>query len=162
MKITVVGTGYVGLSLAVLLAQKYEVTAVDVVPEKVDLINSCKSPIKDEYIEKYLFKEECADLSDFDINKHDLNTLCNIVNTGVCLRSDNDVVLKELLKGILGVYTSKRTRHRSSDILDFMSAMKVSSYLGDVLFENSTRRAGFTDTAQPRRIRGKLHFLSHE
>lgn len=94
---------------------------------------------RDEYIEKYLFKEECADLTDFDINKHDLNTLCNIVNTGVCLQSDKDIVLKELLKGILGVYTSKRTRHKSSDILDFMSAMKVSSYLGDVLFKNSTK-----------------------
>ncbi len=53
MKITVAGTGYVGLSLAVLLAQKYEVTAVDIVEEKVDMINSRVSPIKDEYIEKF-------------------------------------------------------------------------------------------------------------
>ena len=54
MKITVAGTGYVGLSMAVLLAQHNEVTAVDIVPEKVELINSRKSPIADEYIEKYL------------------------------------------------------------------------------------------------------------
>lgn len=54
MKIAVAGTGYVGLSLAVLLAQHNEVTAVDIVPEKVDLINSKKSPIQDAYIEKYL------------------------------------------------------------------------------------------------------------
>lgn len=54
MKITVVGTGYVGLSLAVLLAQNNHVTALDIVPEKVALINNKKSPIKDEYIEKYL------------------------------------------------------------------------------------------------------------
>ena len=54
MKIVVAGTGYVGLSLAVLLAQKYEVIAVDVVPEKVDRINSRKSPIQDDYIETYL------------------------------------------------------------------------------------------------------------
>ena len=54
MKIAVAGTGYVGLSLAVLLAQKNEVTAVDIVPEKVELINNKKSPIQDEYIEKYL------------------------------------------------------------------------------------------------------------
>ncbi len=94
---------------------------------------------RDEYIEKYLFKEECADLSDFDINKHDLNILCNIVNTGVCLQSNKDIVLKELLNGILGVYNSKRPQHRNSDILDFMSAMQVSSYLGDALFENSTK-----------------------
>jgi len=54
MKIAVAGTGYVGLSLAVLLAQHNQVTAVDVIPEKVDLINNRISPIQDEYIEKYL------------------------------------------------------------------------------------------------------------
>ena len=54
MKIAVAGTGYVGLSIATLLAQHHQVTAVDVIPEKVDLINQNKSPIQDEYIEKYL------------------------------------------------------------------------------------------------------------
>ena len=54
MKIAVAGTGYVGLSLAVLLAQKHEVTAVDVVPEKVEMINRRESPIQDAYIEQYL------------------------------------------------------------------------------------------------------------
>ncbi len=58
MKIAVAGTGYVGLSLATLLAQKNHVTAVDVVKEKVDLINSRKSPIQDDYIEKYLAEKE--------------------------------------------------------------------------------------------------------
>lgn len=52
--IAVAGTGYVGLSLAVLLAQHNKVYAVDIVPEKVKLINNRKSPIQDEYIEKYL------------------------------------------------------------------------------------------------------------
>ena len=54
MKITVAGTGYVGLSIAILLSQHHQVTAVDIVPEKIDLINNKKSPIQDEYIEKYL------------------------------------------------------------------------------------------------------------
>lgn len=54
MKIAVAGTGYVGLSLAVLLAQHNEVVAVDIVPEKVNLINNKKSPIQDEYVEKFL------------------------------------------------------------------------------------------------------------
>ena len=58
MKIAVAGTGYVGLSLAVLLSQKYEVKAIDIVPEKVELINNRKSPIQDEYIEKYLEEKE--------------------------------------------------------------------------------------------------------
>lgn len=58
MKIAVAGTGYVGMSIATLLAQHNEVTAVDVIPEKVDLINQKKSPIQDEYIEKYLAEKD--------------------------------------------------------------------------------------------------------
>ena len=57
-RIAVAGTGYVGLSIATLLSQHHHVTAVDIVPEKVDLINSRKSPIQDEYIEKYLAEKE--------------------------------------------------------------------------------------------------------
>ena len=56
--IAVAGTGYVGLSIATLLAQHNHVTAVDIIPEKVDMINSRKSPIQDEYIEKYLAEKE--------------------------------------------------------------------------------------------------------
>ncbi|MCH5298553.1 MAG: nucleotide sugar dehydrogenase [Ruminococcus sp.] len=58
LKIAVAGTGYVGLSIAVLLSQHHEVKAVDIIPEKVDLINNRKSPIQDEYIEKYLAEKE--------------------------------------------------------------------------------------------------------
>ena len=58
IKIAVAGTGYVGLSIATLLAQHHQVTAVDVVPEKVDLINRHMSPIQDEYIERYLKEKE--------------------------------------------------------------------------------------------------------
>lgn len=58
MNIAIAGTGYVGLSMAVLLAQHNRVTAVDIVPEKVELINHRKSPIQDEYIEKYLAEKE--------------------------------------------------------------------------------------------------------
>lgn len=58
LKIAVAGTGYVGLSIATLLSQHHQVTAVDIVPEKVELINNRKSPIQDEYIEKYLAEKE--------------------------------------------------------------------------------------------------------
>ena len=58
LKIAVAGTGYVGLSVATLLAQHHEVCAIDVIPAKVDLINQRKSPIRDEYIEKYLAEKE--------------------------------------------------------------------------------------------------------
>ena len=57
-KIAVAGTGYVGLSIATLLSQHHQVTAVDIIPEKVDMINNRKSPIQDDYIEKYLAEKE--------------------------------------------------------------------------------------------------------
>ena len=57
-RIAVAGTGYVGLSLAVLLSQHNHVTAVDIIPEKVDMINRRQSPIQDEYIEKFLAEKE--------------------------------------------------------------------------------------------------------
>lgn len=62
LKITVAGTGYVGLSIATLLSQHHKVTTIDIVPEKVELINNKKSPIQDEYIEKYL-AEKVLDLT---------------------------------------------------------------------------------------------------
>ena len=58
MKIAVAGTGYVGLSIATLLSQHHEVMAVDIIEEKVNLINNRKSPIQDDYIEKYLAEKE--------------------------------------------------------------------------------------------------------
>ena len=61
MKFAVAGTGYVGLSLATLLSQKHEVVALDIIPEKVNMINNRISPIQDEYIEKY-FKEKKLNL----------------------------------------------------------------------------------------------------
>jgi len=62
MEIAIAGTGYVGLSLAVLLSQKNNVTAVDIVPERVEMINNWKSPISDEYIEKYMEEHESRGL----------------------------------------------------------------------------------------------------
>ena len=58
LKIAVAGTGYVGLSIATLLAQHHKVIAVDVIPEKVDKINRRESPIQDEYIERYLAEKD--------------------------------------------------------------------------------------------------------
>ena len=58
LKIAVAGTGYVGLSISVLLAQHHHVTAVDIIADKVDLINQRKSPIQDDYIEKYLSEKD--------------------------------------------------------------------------------------------------------
>ena len=69
LKIAVAGTGYVGLSIATLLAQHHQVTAVDIIPEKVELINQRKSPIQDEYIEKYLADKELDLTATLDAEK---------------------------------------------------------------------------------------------
>lgn len=69
LKIAVAGTGYVGLSIAILLAQHHQVIAVDVIPEKVDLINQRKSPIQDDYIEKYLAEKELNLIATLDTTK---------------------------------------------------------------------------------------------
>ena len=63
LKIAVAGTGYVGLSIATLLAQHHQVTAVDVIQEKVNMLNRKQSPIQDEYIEKYLTEKPLNQLS---------------------------------------------------------------------------------------------------
>ena len=68
-RIAIAGTGYVGLSIATLLSQHHEVMAVDIVPEKVDLINQRKSPIQDEYIEKYLAEKELNLTATLDAEK---------------------------------------------------------------------------------------------
>ena len=67
-KIAVAGTGYVGLSIATLLSQHHQVTAVDIVPEKVEMINNRKSPIQDDYIEKYLAEKELNLTATLDAN----------------------------------------------------------------------------------------------
>lgn len=67
--IAVAGTGYVGLSIATLLSQHHQVTAVDIIPEKVELINNKKSPIQDEYIEKYLEEKELHLTATLDAKK---------------------------------------------------------------------------------------------
>ncbi len=69
LKIAVAGTGYVGLSIATLLSQHHHVTAVDIIPEKVELINNKKSPIQDDYIEKYLAEKELDLTATLDAKK---------------------------------------------------------------------------------------------
>lgn len=69
LKIAVAGTGYVGLSIATLLSQHHQVTAVDIVPEKVELINNRRSPIQDEYIEKYLSEKELNLVATLNVEK---------------------------------------------------------------------------------------------
>lgn len=83
--IAVAGTGYVGLSIATLLSQHHKVMAVDIVKEKVDLINNRKSPIQDDYIEKYLAEKELNLTATLDKEDKDyvVKSFARLIEAGV-------------------------------------------------------------------------------
>ena len=92
-KIAVAGTGYVGLSIATLLSQHHQVTAVDIIPEKVDMINNRKSPIRDDYIEKYLAEKELnlTAMMDAKAAYSDADFVVIVALTNVCSTNHIDV-----------------------------------------------------------------------
>ena len=111
LKIAVAGTGYVGLSIATLLSQHHHVTAVDIIPEKVKLINNRKSPIQDEYIENYLTEKELDLTATLDAKEAD---------------SDADFVVIAASKNVYStnrsnVAQSKKTRFSHSTYRRFVA-----------------------------------------
>ncbi len=138
MQIAIAGTGYVGLSLAVLLSQKDQVTAVDVVPEKVDMINARRSPIKDAEIEQYLAEKPLqlkatldareaykdaefvivAAPTDYDSQRDHFNTAAveNVIETVLEVNPDAVIVIKSTIP--VG-YTSRMIRRYKTDKLLF-------------------------------------------
>lgn len=130
MKITVAGTGYVGLSLAVLLSQHNEVTALDVVPEKVELINNNKSPIIDDYITKYLAEKELDLTATLDYN---------------AALKDADYVIVSTPTN----YDSEKNYFDTSSVDDILE--KVTKINSDaVIIIKSTIPVGFTEEARIR------------
>ena len=101
MKIAVAGTGYVGLSLAVLLAAKHEVTAVDIVPQRVALINRHISPIKDEYIEKHLREKELHLTATLDAEAAYADAQYVIIATPTNYDSDRDCFDTSAVEGVI-------------------------------------------------------------
>ena len=153
-KIAVAGTGYVGLSLAVLLAQKHEVVAVDIISEKVDLINSKKSPIQDSYIEDYLANKdlnlratingaEAYSEADFIIvavptnydettNFFDTSAIENVVDLILSVNQEAIIIIKSTIP--IG-YTEKLRRKKSSNnILFSPEFLRESKALYDNLY----------------------------
>ena len=129
MKIAVAGTGYVGLSMAVLLAQHHSVTTVDVVPEKVAMINEKKSPIRDEYIEKYLAEKELnltatldgnaaytdaeivviAAPTNYDSKKNffDTSAVESVIRQVMAVNPEAIMVIKSTIRGLYAVHPGK-------------------------------------------------------
>ena len=154
MKIAVAGTGYVGLSMATLISQKHSVTAVDVVPEKVEMINRRQSPIQDEYIEKY-FAEKELDLvatldaenaykdaefviiaapTNYDPKKNffDTSAVENVIETVLKVNPDAMMVIKSTIP--VGYTASVRQKYNTNNILFSPEFLRESKALYDNLY----------------------------
>ena len=159
MKITVVGTGYVGLSMAVLLSQHHEVTAVDVIPQKVEMINHRKSPIQDEYIEKYLAEDLCGERklnlkatldgksayqnaefvivatpTNYDSKKNffDVSAVESVIEEVICVNPKAMIVIKSTIP--VGYTESVRKKYSLNNILFSPEFLRESKALYDNLY----------------------------
>ena len=154
MNIAVAGTGYVGLSIATLLAQHNHVTAVDIVPEKVDLINQRRSPIQDDYIEKYLSEKELdltatldakaayadADFvviaapTNYDSKKNffDTSAVENVIELVLAANPNAIMVIKSTIP--VGYTESVRKKYNTSNILFSPEFLRESKALYDNLY----------------------------
>lgn len=154
MKIAVAGTGYVGLSMAVLLAQHNDVTAVDIVAEKVDMINRGKSPIQDDYIEKYLAEKSLnlratldereaysaaeaviiAAPTNYDSQKNYFDTTAveSVIETVIKYNRDAFMVIKSTVP--VGYTESVRQKYRTNKILFSPEFLRESKALYDNLY----------------------------
>jgi len=178
MKIAVAGTGYVGLSMATLLSQNHSVKAVDIVPEKVELINRRKSPIQDEYIEKY-FAEKQLDLTatleaedayrdaDFVIiaaptnydpkkNFFDTSAVENVIETVLKVNPEAVMVIKSTIP--VGYTASVRERYGTVNILFSPEFLRESKALYDNLYPS--RIIVGADMADERQARAARTFAA--
>ena len=154
MKIAVAGTGYVGLSIAILLSQNHQVTAVDIVPEKVEMINNRKSPIQDEYIEKYLAEKELnltatmdektayqdADIvviaapTNYDSKKNffDTSAVESVIQAVISYNPDAVMIIKSTIP--VGYTSSVREKYHCDNILFSPEFLRESKALYDNLY----------------------------
>ncbi len=178
MKIAVAGTGYVGLSIATLLAQNHSVTALDIVPEKVELINRRISPLQDEYINRY-FAEKVLDLTatlspenafegadfivvsaptNYDPNKNFFDTAAveDIIEKAVEINPDAFIVIKSTVP--VGFTGHMRNKTGSGKILFSPEFLRESKALYDNLYPS--RIIVGTDLADPELVRAARGFAA--
>ena len=178
MKIAVAGTGYVGLSIATLLAQHHKVMAVDIIPEKVEMINNRKSPIQDDYIEKYLAEKE-LDLTatmdaksayedaDFVViaaptnydsvkNFFDTSAVENVIGTVLSVNPEAIMVIKSTIP--VGYTASVREKFHTENIMFSPEFLRESKALYDNLYPS--RIIVGTDMENPRLVEAAHSFAA--
>ncbi len=178
MKIAVAGTGYVGLSMATLLAQHHEVVAVDIVPEKVDMINHKKSPIQDDYIEQYLAEKELSLVATLDAkmaysdadfviiaaptnydskkNFFDTSAVESVIQTVITYNPDAMMIIKSTIP--VGFTAMVREKYHCDNILFSPEFLRESKALYDNLYPS--RIIVGTDTENARLVKAANTFAS--
>ncbi|MCF0127304.1 MAG: nucleotide sugar dehydrogenase [Pseudobutyrivibrio sp.] len=178
LNIAVAGTGYVGLSLAVLLAQHNHVTAVDIIPEKVDLINNKKSPIQDDYIEEYLTTKELdlkatvdgesayknadyviiAAPTNYDSKKNYFDTSAVEAVIELVLKSNPDAIMVIKSTIPVGYTASVREKYHTSNIIFSPEFLRESKALYDNLYPS--RIIVSTDKDDERLVKASRNFAA--
>ncbi len=178
LNVAVAGTGYVGLSIATLLAQHNHVTAVDIIPEKVDLINNKKSPIQDDYIEKYLAEkeldltatldgEEAYKNADFVViaaptnydskkNYFDTSAVEAVIELVLKVNPDAIMVIKSTIP--VGYTDSVRKKYNTSNIIFSPEFLRESKALYDNLYPS--RIIVSTDKNDERLVKASRNFAA--
>ena len=158
MKIAVAGTGYVGLSLATLLSQKNEVVTLDVIPEKVKMINNRISPIKDEYIEKYFNEKELNLKATLDYNEAFMGAKFIIISTPTNYDSEKNYFdtssVEDIIKKVKSMNINTTMVVKSTIPVGFINAMKEKYQIDNIIFSPEFLREGkaLYDNLYPSRI----------
>ena len=158
MKIAVAGTGYVGLSIATLLSQENEVVALDVVEEKVNLINSKKSPIRDEYIEKYFAEKNLNLRATLDYKEAFKNAKFIIISTPTnyddVLNHFDTSSVEDIIQKVISLNIDTTMVVKSTIPVGFIENMKKKYDIDNIMFSPEFLREGkaLYDNLYPSRI----------
>ena len=136
--IAVAGTGYVGLSIATLLSQNHKVYAVDIVPEKVELINNRKSPIQDEYIEKYLAEKDLDLTATLDAKsaykKADFVVIAAPTNYDSVTQNFNTAAVEDVIKLVMEVNPDATMVIKSTIPVGYTKSVREKFHCSNILF----------------------------